>query len=37
MMMIDMSKGQANAKSNITFTNANGSQTYAILLCYRNY
>lgn len=37
MMMIDMSKGQANAKSNITFTNANGSQIYAILLCYRNY
>ena len=37
MMMIDMSKGQANAKSNITFTNANGSQTNAILLCYRNH
>lgn len=37
MMMIDMSQGEASNKSNITFTNANGMQTYAILLCYRNY
>lgn len=37
MMMIDMSQGTNGSKSNITFTSANGSETYAILLCYRKY
>lgn len=36
-MMISMADGTNGSKSSITFTNANGSTTYAILLCYRKY
>ena len=36
-MMISMAGGTNGSKSSITFTNANGSTTYAILLCYRKY